>query len=368
LHYPHYSTMYVHDPSDPHKRRHETIRSIYLWSVPPEKRAEKPKNSTEHQSHFEKKYRSMLKDRADHEWSRKYYYPRDDYGKAAETPSRKAERHETRIKDDSISSSSRAYSSTSTVVPSYTSTRSYTKETKETRVEEDSERKRSNRTKVDHPVLEASKSARRLDRYLAIPESSSSTSRVNRTARTSRRSEETTQHEEIVVATSSSSSSNGTSSRPQLETSTSNGQARNSKHSRVSSSSSSSSSSATVSENGSIDKTPIEHHVVEALQAPVALVESLSDPAIAEVLEPEPESVSENVVGSVEDATIDKPVTDEIAATVDDQVLEPSEAVAEAVEEAVEEVVESEFAVEASILVEPEDNVEVSVEVDVPSE
>lgn len=178
LYYPHYSTMYEHEPSDPKKRSHETIRSIYLWSVPAEKRADRPKEDAERQKHFESKYRSLIKDRKDHEWSRKYYYPRDDYGKASETTSRRSERQ----KDDEETATT-PRSTTSTGDFAYRSPRSDLGDSKNyTSSAELREKRRENRATVsDHPVLEASRSSRRMDHYLSMPDSSSSHSTGRRT-------------------------------------------------------------------------------------------------------------------------------------------------------------------------------------------
>lgn len=214
LHYPHYSTMYEHTPSDPQKRRHETIRSIYLWNVPAEKRADRPRESTERQRNFETKYRHVLKERADHEWSRTYYYPPADTKPTDSSHLGLVDRLLADKRDEIAayvppSRAKKEAAAAAAASGSSASPRSYGRESTK---ESPRERQKPTRTEINHPAVEASRASRRLNSYLDDSKdvsSRSSTGRYDRSA--SRRS--AVADDSVASSSAPYSSSNGRSSR-----------------------------------------------------------------------------------------------------------------------------------------------------------
>lgn len=215
LHFPHYSTMYEHTPSDPQKRRHETIRSIYLWSVPAEKRADRPRESSERQRNFETKYRHVLKDRADHEHSRKYYYPPADTKPTDSSHLGLVDRLLAEKRDEIAAyvppsrakkeAAAAAASSGSSVSP-----RTYGRDSSTN--ESPRERQRPARSEINHPAVEASRASRRLNSYLDDSKDVSSRSSTGRYDRSSSR-RSTTADDSVASSSAPYSSSNGRSSR-----------------------------------------------------------------------------------------------------------------------------------------------------------
>ena len=209
LHYPHYATMYEHTPSDPQKRRHETIRSIYLWNVPPEKRADRPRESAARQKNFETKYRHVLKERADHEWSRTYYYPPLETKASDSSSSSLVDRLLNERREELAAYVPPSRAKKEAAASSSISPRSYAKDSSSSRdsaKESPRERQKPVRTEINHPAVEASRASRRLNSYLDRSETTSRSSR--RYDRNARQTEENGDS----IASSSSATSNGRSS------------------------------------------------------------------------------------------------------------------------------------------------------------
>lgn len=199
--------MYEHTPSDPQKRRHETIRSIYLWNVPAEKRADKPRENAKRQSNFETKYRHVIKDRADHEWSRKYYYPPADTKPTESTHSGLVERLLAKNREELAAYVPPSRAKKEAAAAAASSPRSYTSP-RDTVQESPRERQRASRTESNHPAVEASRSSRRLNHYLELSEDKK-TSTTSRYDRSSRRS--TTTVDDSVASSSGATTSSGRS-------------------------------------------------------------------------------------------------------------------------------------------------------------